>query len=480
MTSHLRYMFREYDIRGRVGPGELDEVSIGMIAQAFALFLSRRGVKDVVVGYDNRNESPVFAQKFIKVLSMSGCHVYDIGLCITPAAYFAQYKLKAQGMAMITASHNPNGWCGCKLGYDYSTTMGPEDIMELYEILESHGQVMGGQGHIEKADIREAYLQDIIDKVPMPENHNLKVVVDAGNGAAGLFAWELFQRLGCLTFQLNCDPDDTYPHYFPNPSDLTARKRLAEMVTHPYIGAAIGFSFDGDGDRLGITDETGKNIWSDRILMILARQFLENHAGAKIVYDVKCTKALEEDIIAHGGVPVMWRTGHSYIKRKMREVGAALAGERSGHIFIGEDFAYGYDDAMLAAALLCRSLAQANKPLSKLMEDYPSYYTSPEIKAPCPDHLKYQVVKSITRQLVEEFGEENVNTINGARVTFPEGWGLVRASSNLPELVLVFEAQDEAGCRKIRDLFYRRLQAYPDVDTHWYNDMVDDTTCKES
>ena len=471
MTSHLRYMFREYDIRGRVGPGELDEVSMGLIAQAFALFLSRRGVKDVVVGYDNRQVSPVFAEKASKVLADSGCHVYNIGLCITPAAYFAQYKLNAQGMLMVTASHNPNGWCGCKLGYDYSTTMGPEDLEELYEILESHAQVVGGAGVIERHDIRDAYLNDIVSRVEMPQNHGLRVVVDAGNGAAGLFAWELFQKLGCLTFQLNCDPDDAYPHYFPNPSELEPRKRLAEMVTHPYIRGMVGFSFDGDGDRLGITDEKGANIWSDRILMILARQVLAHKPGAKIVYDVKCTQALEEDIKAHGGVPIMWRTGHSYIKRKMREEGASLAGERSGHIFVGEG-AYGYDDAMLAAALVCRSLAQAGKPLSELMKEYPCYITSPEIKAPCPDHVKYQVVKSITRQLVEEFGEDSVNTINGARVSFPDGWGLVRASSNLPELVLVFESTTEEGCRRIRDLFYKRLQAYPDVADVWQNDLI--------
>ncbi len=475
--ENLNHIFREYDIRGKVGPEGINEVSIAKIATAFAYLLRQKNVQEVVVGYDNRAESFALANTAANVLKEAGFKVWFLGLTLSPAAYFAQHWLKARGVFMVTASHNPNGWNGCKLGYDLSSTLDAEDMVilkKLYENLTASQKpdqpLIRPGGSRKDFDIRPHYINTIIQKVKIPKNHGLKVVIDAGNGAAGLFAYQLFQALGCLTFQLNCDPDPAYPHYFPNPSDLASRERLAAMVTHPYIKADLGISFDGDGDRLGVVDENGKNVWSDRILMILAEQILKEVPGAKIVYDVKCTKALEETIIAKGGKPIMAKTGHSYIKKKLAQTGALLAGERSGHIFIKQGY-YGYDDALFAAAKLCLALAKEQKPLSQVLAAYPSYVTSPEINVYCPDGQKYQVVESLQKEFIAAYGENRVNTINGARVSYKRGWGLVRASSNLPQLVMIFEGENEAAQQEIKEDFASRLKKYPQISDEWENNI---------
>ncbi len=464
-------IFREYDVRGRVCPGELDENAIAAIANAFAVFLRKRGVNDIVIGYDNRKISPVFAGIAQQVFLQAGFTVYQLGLCITPAAYFAQYRLQAKGLMMVTASHNPDGWCGCKLGHDYSTTLGPAEIQALYQLAVQGAAPQPATGKLVETDIRPAYIEDILQKVQMPKNCKpLRLVVDAGNGSAGIYAWELFQRLGCLTFQLNCDPDDEYPHYFPNPSELKARERLQQMVLHPGIRAELGIAFDGDGDRLGVIDENGRNVWSDRLLMLLARPVLAANPGGNVVFDVKCTQALPEDIAAHGGNPVMWKTGHSHIKQKLKDCKGVLAGERSGHIFI-QHGGYGYDDALLAAAYLCKIITEAQKPLSQILQDYPVYVTSPEIKIPWPDGEKYQLVEKLQQHFVNKYSDTMVNTINGARVTFPteEGWALVRASSNLPELVIVLESKTKAGLTAIKTTFKQELAGFG-IPQVWENE----------
>jgi phosphomannomutase/phosphoglucomutase len=258
----------------------------------------------------------------------------------------------------------------------------------------------------------------------------------------------------------------TYPHYFPNPSDLSTRVKLKELVTHPYIKADIGLSFDGDGDRLGVVDENGADIWSDLILAVLAEQLLQKSPGEKIVYDVKCSQAVEDVIRQGGGEPVMWKTGHSYIKAKMRETGAALAGERSGHIFFGGGEYYGFDDAMFAAAKLVEVLSHQKKSVSALLKEFPQYVTSPELKAHCPDSEKYAVTEAIVRVLKERF-PGRVNDVNGARVSFEHGWGLVRASSNMPELVLVFEADTDAHMREIAGVFAEIIEKHESVEKGW-------------
>lgn len=459
-------MFREYDLRGRVAEGELTDDSVRLIANAFGRLLLARGNDRVVVGYDNRPASPGFKDAAVSGLLAAGLEVVDIGLTISPALYFSQYHLESPAGLMITASHNPSDWCGMKLAHGYSRTLGPAEMRELYR-LAAAGESGGSNGRRRRADTRDAYLERVTAGTRL--ERPLRVAVDCGNGGAGVFAYEALQRLGCLTFQLYCDPDDSYPHYFPNPSDLKARARLRQIVTHPYIRADVGLAFDGDGDRIGVMDERGEDVWSDRVLILLARQVLQRRAGAAVVYDVKCTRGLEEEITARGGRPVMWKTGHSHIKAKLHETGAALAGERSGHIFYREGY-YGFDDALFAGARLLEVLAASGETLSALVAGTPPYLTSPEIAAPCADDHKYRVVDALVADFKREFGAR-VNDINGARVDFGDGWGLVRASSNLPELVLIFEAGTEARLREIRSLFRARLAAYSEIDPAWRNDI---------
>ncbi len=465
-------MFREYDVRGRVNDEELNEDSVSLIVKAFATLLRKHDPTNdtVVIGYDNRSYSPRFSEVAIEAMVQCGFHVINVELSLSPVVYFAQYHCKSPAAIMITASHNPDGWCGFKLAHGYSQTLGPQGVKELFSAVESEEFVETSGGSVEQVDVRDAYIDSVVSRIDMDASSAPRVVIDAGNGGAGIFAWEVFHRLGCPTFQLYCDPDMSYPHYFPNPSDLNARKRLSEMVTHPYIHADVGIGFDGDGDRIGIIDQNGGNLWSDRLLMILARQLLEKKPGGKIVFDVKCSQALPEVITKHGGEPVMWKTGHSHIKAKMHEIKADLAGERSGHIFVGGDDYYGFDDAIFTAAKLVEYMSQQKKSITEILSAFPHYITSPEIKAHCPDHIKYDVVDQLVTEFKGEYGSR-VNDINGARVLFDNGWGLVRASSNLPELVLIFEGKTEKDMVHIRDIFRTKLDTHEDIDSHWENDI---------
>ena len=462
----FRAMFREYDLRGRVAEGELSDGSVRLIANAFGRLLAARGMSRAVVGYDNRPASPGFKDAAVAGLNAAGIDTVDIGLTISPALYFSQHHLGVPAGLMVTASHNPSEWCGMKLAHGLSRTLGPAEMRELYALVTDGERSNGRTGERSTADTRDAYLDRVTAGTTL--SRPLRVAVDCGNGAAGVFAYEALQRLGCLTFQLYCDPDDRYPHYFPNPSDLKARRRLREIVTHPYIRADAGLAFDGDGDRIGVMDERGADVWSDRVLILLARRLLRERPGATVVYDVKCTRGLEEEVRDRGGRPVMWKTGHSHIKAKLHELDAELAGERSGHIFYGAGF-YGFDDALYAGIRLLEVLADHDGCLSGLVATTPPYLTSPEIAAHCPDDLKYGVVDRLVAEFKAEYGNRVID-INGARVDFGDGWGLVRASSNLPELVIIFEARSERRLREIRALFRARLDACPEIDPQWRND----------
>ena len=467
-----REIFREYDIRGNVAEGELTPEIIEKIAFAYGQFLQEKQITRSVLGYDNRPCSESFAEAAAKGLSSAGMMVFQIGLTTTPAAYFSQYLLRCPGAMMITASHNPSDWSGLKLAKGYSATLEPEDVQHIYALLNHDGSGIVAPGVIKEVNTREAYLDEIIKRTRVKPNHNepLRVVVDCGNGGTGLFAWELFQRLGYQVFQLNCDPDMSYPHYFPNPSLAEARKRLREMVIHPYIKGDIGLSFDGDGDRLGVIDGNGNDIWSDKVLMLLSKEILAKYRGGKVVFDVKCTNALPEYISQLGGKPMMWKTGHSYIKAKLHEEKAVLAGERSGHIFYGKEEYFGFDDGLFAGAKLLAILQKEGKSITELLAEMPQYVTSPEIKVRCGDSEKYEVMKKITAEMVNRFGAEAVCTINGARVTLEQGWGLVRASSNLPELVLIFEGNTKDGMCEIKEIFREVLSRYPQVSSNWENE----------
>ncbi len=467
-SSAFRSMFREYDIRGRVSDEELCPENVYRIVKAYSKYLHAHGIDRAVVGYDNRSCSPSFEQAAIKALTESGIDVWDIGLAVTPLAYFAQYHLGCPGACMITASHNPDGWSGFKLASGYSMTLEPHDIKEVFSYLDEDSS-NGKTGSLTAVDVRDAYIDAIVSRIHMGPNKP-RLVIDAANGGAGVFAYEVFSRLGCTTFQLNCDPDVNYPHYFPNPSDIKGRARLREMVLHKYIHADLGISFDGDGDRIGVIDEHGENVWSDTILAVLARQLLSKKPGATVVYDVKCSKVIEDVCKKYNGKNVMWKTGHSYIKAKMHELNAELAGERSGHIFVGGDDWYSFDDAIFVASKLVEYLSHCDKPLSGIIGEMPRYVTSPEIKANCADTVKYGVVEKITAEFKAKYGDR-VCDINGARVDYGYGWGLVRASSNLPELVLIFEADTREHMLGIREEFRGVLAKYTEIARNWDNDV---------
>lgn len=461
-------MFREYDIRGHVSDEELSEKNVYRIVKAYSYYLEKHSISRAVVGYDNRECSPGFAQAAIDALTEMGIDVIYVGLSLSPVVYYAQYRYECEGACMITASHNPSDWSGFKLAKGYSKTLESEDIEELYSYLDIDDGIERKKGTLTIENVREDYINEVVSRIKMGPNKP-KVVLDAGNGGAGVFVYEVFQRLGCMTFQLHCDPDITYPNYFPNPSNIQSRTRLREMILHPYIQADLGISFDGDGDRIGVIDNNGENIWSDIILAILAKQLLEKKKGAKVVFDVKCSRTLAEVVEANGGVPVMWKTGHSYIKAKMHELNAELAGERSGHIFVGGEDYFGFDDAVFVAAKLVEFLSNQEKTISEVVADFPKYITSPEIKTFCADDVKYDVIDKLVADFKREYPGK-VNDINGARVSFENGWGLIRASSNLPELVIIFEADTLEHLLEIRAVFKDITGKYDQISKDWEND----------
>ncbi len=462
-------LFREYDLRGRVPevfPDAVDELSdegMELLGRGFGTLAQRRGLDRVVVCYDLRHYSERLKDNFVKGLVATGMKVVDIGCGLSPTLYFATLHLDCAAGVMITASHNPQGWSGLKMSLNYIRTLLKPDIDELRDICNA-GEFASGEGSVEAYDIREAYLDDMVSRVEI--TRPLKIVLDPGNGTAALFCVEAFERAGVDVVPLFCEPDADFPNHFPNPSEMSARDAIRAKVKES--GADLGFSFDGDGDRLGVQDHLGNDVNADIILMMLTRPVLKRHPGAKVVFDVKCSQALVEDIAAHGGEPVMWKTGHSYIKSKMAELGAPIAGERSGHIFIKDNF-HGYDDGIFAGLRLAEYVASQDLPLHDLLAAAPRYETSPEIHVDCADEVKYEVMDRVLAAMKDEFGDR-VNDINGARVTFDGGWGLVRPSSNLPELVLVFEGRDAETMNGIKEIFRERLRAYPEIGSTWHNE----------
>lgn len=455
-------MFREYDIRGRIDrPDELTEEAIEALGRAFATFLKRRSLTKAVVGHDARPYSRRVKDITVQALIGSGIDVIEIGEALAPIFYFSQYSLKQKGGVMITASHNPWGWSGFKHAYDYSTTFVPEDIAELRDIIEKEDFSKGAGSREAHPNAIEAYTEDVLSRVKLARP--LKVLIDAGNGTAGPIAPEILRRAGCAVIEQYTDLQEAR-HHEANPSTLGMLEAMADGVRRG--GADIGIGIDDDGDRVGAVDETGAIIWPDSILLLLARPIMAKYPGAKIVFDVKCTEALVEDVKERGGIPVMWKTGHSYIKAKAKEVGARLAGERSGHIYFPGEH-YEFDDAVFAALKLIEYVSRESKPLSEIMAALPRYVTSPVWHAPCPDNKKYAVVEELVTQLKSEYGADKVIVINGARVYLEDGWGLVRASSNVPALVLVFEAKTPEGLTRIEAAFRAKVAQFPDVGKEW-------------
>ena len=454
-------MFREYDIRGRESEEELNDTSMYYIGKGFGTFLRKRNIVKAVVGHDARGTSESFHRNVVKGLTECGINVINIGTITTPMGYWAQYYLKVKGLVTVTASHNPAGWNGVKLGSDLSYTLLTKELQEVYEIIKDEKFINGEKlGSIRNENIEDAYIKDLLSRAKITKN--FKILVNTGNGTAGPVYTQLLKETGCVIIEHFTNVDPAYPNYTPNPDGTAMMEDTGKQTVENKCD--FGFAFDGDGDRLGLVDEKGNIIWPDRYIILLSRLVLSKHPGAKIVFDVKVSEALPEDIKAHGGIPIMWKTGHSWIKAKLAEEKAAMAGEMSGHIFFVDDF-YGFDDGAFAALKLLEYLSTQNKPLSQIISGTPYYVSTPTIQVKTTDEDKYNVVEELT----EEFKKEGykVVDINGARVYVDGGWGLVRASSNTPTLVLRFEAKTQEALDKIIKMFKEKLDRFDIVSREW-------------
>ena len=448
------HVFRAYDVRGLVGTDITPDV-FQQVGQAYATLVRRRGGRRVAVGQDNRLSSADLKAGFVDGVRAAGVDVVDVGLVTTPILYFATAHWNLDGGANITGSHNALEYNGVKMVHRGAAPLTEEEIQELRRMAEA-GDVERGAGTLEPRSPREDYFTTIAGLVRL--TRRLRVVVDAGNGVAGLYAPELLRRIGCEVVELYCESDGRFPNHLPDPEDERNVADLRSKVVE--IGADLGIAYDGDADRVGVIDERGQRHEADLVLILLARDLLARHPGAKIVFDVKSSQSLVDDVREHGGVPVMWKTGHSHLKRKMREEGILLGGEVSGHMFFGENY-YGVDDGILASCKIIEIVARAPEPLSRLFASVPHLRATPELKAPCPDAEKFRVIDELARELKTRY--ETIDT-DGARVLFPGGgWGLVRASNTNPYLTLRFEAKTEAEIDEMKRVIYSALRRYPFV-----------------
>jgi len=434
-------IFREYDIRGNAERDLSDDLARDL-GRAFGTLLAERGKRRVMVGRDCRLSSRRLRNALIEGLVETGRHVVKIEVGPTPLLYFAVNHLEADGGVMVTGSHNPPEDNGFKLLVGRSTIHGDE-IRALGERIQKRDFIALPGGHVERAEVAPRYVHWMKGNVRLART-DLKVVVDAGNGAGGPLGLACMRALGLEPEALYCDMDGRFPNHHPDP---TLPENVAELIARVHAtGADVGIAYDGDADRLGAVDSRGEIIWGDRLLVAFGRAVLERHPGAAILGEVKCSQTLYDDIAKHGGRPIMWKTGHSLIKAKMKEEGALLAGEMSGHLFFADRY-FGYDDAVYASLRLLEILAASKQNLAEMLSDLPPTFVTPEIRVPCPDEIKFKVV---ARVLEHYRATHPVADVDGARVNFGDGWGLVRASNTQAVLVLRFEASSEARRDAIR------------------------------
>jgi phosphomannomutase/phosphoglucomutase len=442
-------IFKAYDIRGVVGRTLTADI-VRAIGQGLGTLALEAGRDTIVVGRDGRLSGPELAGALSDGIRASGSNVVDIGMVATPMSYFAAQHLGTQCSVMVTGSHNPPDYNGLKMVIAGKTLSG-DDIQALRERLVA-GDVRRGQGGYRTEDIGEAYLDRITNDVKLARP--LAIAVDCGNGVAGAFAPELFRRLGCRVVELYCDVDGTFPNHHPDPSQPKNLADVIERVKRDRLD--LGFAFDGDGDRLGVVTNEGHVIFADRQLMLFAADMLKRKPGATVIYDVKSTRHLAPWIREHGGKPLLWKTGHSLIKAKMKETGAALAGEMSGHTFFGERW-YGFDDGLYAGARLLEILSKHDDP-SAVLDAIPDALSTPELNIPLAEGEHHQLIDRL-RETAQFPGATDVIRIDGLRVEYPDGFGLARASNTTPVVVLRFEADDAAALDRIKNEFRRVLHA---------------------
>jgi phosphomannomutase/phosphoglucomutase len=438
-----RGIFRQYDIRGIVGV-DLTTEAARLVARAYAAHLDERGIHGAVaVGRDNRPNGVALRDAMVEGLTSSGYDVVDVGVVPTPVLYWSLHHTDVVGGIQITGSHNPPEYNGFKMSVGADSLHG-DAIQHLLALIETSAFV-DGAGSVRHERLLERYVDDVLARVGAPLSRRLRVVVDCGNGAGALVAEPLFSRLGVDATYLFCESDGTFPNHHPDPTVVENLRDLIDAVRETH--ADLGVAFDGDADRIGVVDADGRIIWGDHVLILYARDVLaRTGAGQPVIFDVKCSQALPWAIERAGGRPVMWKTGHSLIKEQMRALGAPIAGEMSGHMFFAEGF-YGHDDAMYGAARLLRIVADAGESLASMLADVPTYVSTPELRVDCADEDKFRIVAAAARHFRARY---DVIDVDGARVLFGDGWGLVRASNNQPILVMRFEARTTERLEAIR------------------------------
>jgi phosphomannomutase/phosphoglucomutase len=444
------YGFREYDARW-VYEKDINKLGITNLGKGLGTQIINHTKKNqprVIVGHDYRSYSEDIKQAFKEGLISTGCFVEDVGLSLSPMVYFAQFNLDADAVAMITASHNENGWTGVKMGIKKGLTHAPDEMKELKDITLNKKFINGKGKEKEIKNFQEIYKKDLINKNKI--NKKIKAVVACGNGTAGIFAPDILRGVGCEVIELDCNLDWTFPKYNPNPEDLKMLQEISKAVKEN--NADIGFGFDGDGDRVGVIDNKGDEIFSDKIGLLIARNLSTSHQKSKFIVDVKSTGLYANDIILNKNKceTIYWKTGHSHIKRKVHNEKALAGFEKSGHFFFNQPLGYGYDDGINSAIQVCHLLDNQNKKMSEIIKDLPQTFQSPTMAPFCKDEEKYQVVEGLVDQ-IEKIKKEKIKidgqeikeilTINGIRFSFEDGsWGLIRASSNKPSLVIVTES----------------------------------------
>ena len=436
-------IFRAYDIRGVV-PEQLNADNLWLISRAIGSEAQEQGIAELLVGRDGRLSSPELSRVLIDGLLSTGCDVVDLGLIPTPLLYFAANTTHTGSGVMLTASHNPANYNGLKMVFN-KTSLADNQIQSIRERIEK-GDLRDGKGRYRSTPIQADYYSTVCSRISLARK--LKVVIDCGNAVPATVAPELFERLGCEVIPLFCEVDGSFPNHHPDPTIASNLELLADKVCE--VSADIGLAFDGDGDRLGLVTDQGEIVGADQLLLLLARDIMPRYPGAPMIFDVKCSRALAKEIAALGGRPVMHRSGHSFMKQKMQETGAPLGGEYSAHVFI-KDRWFGFDDGMYNAARVLELLAQQAASASELFADLIPGISTPEIALPVSEERKFGLVERIVE--LADFPGARLITLDGLRVEWEQGWGLVRASNTSPNLLLRFEADDEAALAEIKQRF---------------------------
>ena len=441
-----KYIFREYDIRGKVLDDFPTEVVI-QLGKGFGSFVKRNGFQEIALSGDIRLTTPQLMDEFKRGVLSTGIDVINLGILPTPANYYSMFKLEVGGAVQITGSHNPPEFNGFKMSLDREAVYG-NDIQIIRKYIDNN-DFDTGEGNEIKYDIKSDYKSMIIEKISI--ERPMKVVMDCANAAGAINAPEIFKNFNIELTELYCEPDGTFPNHHPDP---TVKENLKDLIDLMKLGNHdIGIAFDGDADRVGVVDETGDIIWADQLMALFLPEVIKK--DDEILFDVKCSQALEDMIIKYGGKPIMWKTGHSLIKQKMNELGCKLGGEMSGHIFFADDY-YGYDDAIYVAARIVQTLSRSDKKLSELKAKLPKYFSTPEMRMACEsDEEKFRIADEAIKYFTKNY---DCITVDGVRIKFGDGWGLVRASNTQPVIVCRFEANSHDRMEEIKDLVLTKLE----------------------